>query len=507
MSDLQARLAALPPDKRKLLEQKLLHDGARMNIFPASFAQRRLWFLDQWAPGSAAYHLPAALHLHGALDVAALQQSLDALIARHEALRTTFLLLDGQPAQQIQPPAPLALPIHDAPAAARDAQLAALAARPFDLARGPLLRATLLRHTPAHATLLLVLHHIAVDGWSLGVLVRELARHYQAAHAGQPCDRRPAPIQYADYAHWQRAQLQGAPLARLLAYWRAQLQGLPTLALPTDHARPAVPTFRSAELALALAPELVARLTQLAHAAGATLFMVLLAALDLLLFWYTGQDDLVVGADIANRTQAETEALIGFFVNMLALRCDLSGDPSFATLLARVRTVCLDAYAHQDLPIDLLINELQPTRSLQRAPLFQVVLVLQNTPLPPLVLDGVQAEPQAVDPGIAKFDLVFELREGPAGTTGLITYDTDLFEAATIARMAGQFVALLDSAAQQPGARLSVLTAQLDEAERRAQLSQAQALRTAQQGRLKAARRKALTGPHNERETHDDELR
>jgi hypothetical protein len=469
-------------------------------VFPASFAQRRLWFLAQWFPDSPAYHVPLVMRLRGPLDTAALEQSLTTLVARHEALRTVFGQSNGQPVQQIQPPQPFALPVHDLRGldpAPREHEQAALRAQtivaPFDLARGPLLRASLLRLDEAEHELVLCLHHIIVDGWSLGVLVHELTALYAAARQARAADMPALRVQYADYAAWQRAYIQGAVRASLLDYWRQQLAGLQPLALPADHPRPTPPTFRSAEQPLALTAELSEALVRLSRQAGATLFMTLLAALDALLSWYTRQEDIVVGADIANRTQAETADLIGFFVNLLALRVDLSGDPTFRSLLERVRAVCLQAYAHQELPFDLLVNELQPQRSLDRAPLFQVVLVLQNTPMPPLELDQLTVAPLAVDPGVAKFDLVVELIESSAGLTGVFKYDADLFEPTTIARMIEQYRAVLALAVQQPDAPLHAITDHLDEAQRQQQISQARELRAQQQRKIKDIRRKTLS--------------
>ncbi|HEX6290125.1 MAG TPA: condensation domain-containing protein, partial [Herpetosiphonaceae bacterium] len=477
-----------------------LRPQPRAEALPLSFAQQRLWLLAQLDPGSTAYHVPLSIRLTGALDVAALTASFNTLIARHEALRTSFVLRAGQPVQRVQPPAALPLPCHDLrslPEPQRRAQLAALqrhvTAQPFDLTRAPLLRAALLRLGDTEHLLLLCLHHIVVDGWSLGVLVRELAACYRALRQGQPLDLPDLPIHYADFALWQRTYVQGATLDRLLAYWKAQLANLTPLALPTDRPRPAEPTFRSAEQPLALSAELSDALANMSRQTGMTLFMTLLAALDVLLHWYTRQDDLLVGADIANRTHAETAGLIGFFVNLLALRADLSGNPTFRELLHRVRAVCLAAYAHQDLPFDLLVNELQPQRSLHHAPLFQVVLVLQNTPMPALDLDQVRVEPQPLDTGIAKFDLVVELIEEPTGIAGLFKYDAELFEQTTIARMIEQFIAVLGMAVQQPDAPLHLFVEHLSEAERQHQISQARDLRAAHQRKIKDIRRKMLS--------------
>ncbi|HEY0739193.1 MAG TPA: amino acid adenylation domain-containing protein, partial [Herpetosiphonaceae bacterium] len=427
-------------------------------IFLPSFAQQRLWFLDQLAPGMTAYNLPSAVRLSGCLDLPALEQSLDAIIRRHEAIRTTFATVDGQLVQVVAPepaqPADALLPLVDLrhlPGPERDAEIRRLAMeearRPFDLEHGPLLRAGLLRVDDDEHVLLLTMHHIISDGWSLGVLVRELVALYSSFAAGQASPLAPLPIQYADYAMWQREWLTGEVLEAQLDYWRQQLDpagsGTPTLDLPTDWPRPAVQSFRGARCPFTIDRSLTDALNRLSRHEGATLFMTLLATFNVLLARYTHQSDIVVGSPIANRTQDDLEGLIGFFANTLALRTDLSGQPSFRDLLGRVRETALGAYAHQELPFELLVEELQPQRDLSRNPLFQAMFVLQNAPIAVLEAPDLVLQPLTFERDIALFDISLVMEETPAGLRGVFEYATDLFEATTIERMIGQFQQLL----------------------------------------------------------------
>ena len=431
-----------------------------------SFAQRRLWFLEQLTPGSAAYTIPWPLRIAGPLDPGALASALSGVVARHEALRTTFGEQEGEPCQWIAPPAPWTLPLVDLAALpglfddARESELtrllAAAAAHPFDLAAGPLLRAVLVRLAgeadggPQHV-LLLVLHHIVADGWSMEVLTRELFALY--ARAPLP----PLPIQYADFAWWQRHRLAGEPLAGQLAFWRQRLAGAPAaLALPTDRPRPPVQTTRGASCAIDLPRPLVARLRAACRREGVTLFMLLLAAVDVLLSRVTGDDDIAVGTPIANRNRAEIEGLIGFFVNTLVLRVDLADDPPFRSLLRQVREAALAAYAHQDLPFEMLVEELRPERDLSRSPLFQVMLSLHSRPAEP----PQQALRLAVVPlesATSKFDLSFAFTESEEALAGEVEYNRDLFDRATIERLIRNFLLLLGAALESPSRRLSEL--------------------------------------------------
>ncbi|MGK3959181.1 non-ribosomal peptide synthase/polyketide synthase [Sorangium sp. So ce118] len=439
----------------------------REGALPLSFAQQRLWFLDRLEPDSAFYNVPAVVRLSGRLDVGALARSLQEVVRRHEALRTVFpTTLGGEAHQAIASAFEVSLPIVDVqePEVRRRAEEEAQV--PFDLAKGPLLRTTLLRLGEQEHVLLLTLHHIVSDGWSLGVLVRELGALYEAFSKGLPSPLPALPIQYVDYAVWQRAWLSGEVLEAQLAYWRQQLSGAPpALELPTDRPRPAVHTYRGAILPVALPRELSTALAALSRREGVTLFMTLLAAFQVLLHRYTGQDDIVVGSPIAGRTHAQTEGLIGFFINTLVLRTDLSRQPTVRELLGRVREVTLGAYAHQEVPFEKLVDELSPARDLSRTPLFQVMFVLQNAPMPALVLGDVELAPVEIEQTTAKFELTLALQETEEGLRGMLEYNTDLFDAATIERMAGHYQTLLEGLVAEPGRRVSELPL-LTEAER-----------------------------------------
>jgi amino acid adenylation domain-containing protein len=440
---------------------------------PLSFAQERLWFLHQLAPHGPVYNIPAALRLTGALDVAALERSLAEIVRRHEALRTTFAVADGQPVQVINPARSVPLPVTELchlPEGQRQAEARRRtteeARRAFDLEQGPLLRTTLLRLDDEEHLLLVLLHHIVADGWSLGVLVRELGALYPSCCAGRPSPLPPPPIQYADYAVWQRQWLQGAVLERQLAYWREQLRGLPSLDLPADRPRPAVLSFRGAAQSFDLPSELLAALQALCRRERVTLFMTLLAAFQALLGRYAGQDDVAVGTPVANRNRAELEGLIGFFVNTLVLRADLSGKPTFRALLGRVREAALGAYAHQDLPFERLVAGLRPQRDPGRNPLFQVMFALHNVPLTRLQLPGLTVSRLDTEEATSSFDLSVTLRETGEGLAGWCEYSTDLFDDATIRRLLGHYRRLLEGLVANPDQRLDDLPL-LTEAERR----------------------------------------
>ncbi|HZF08613.1 MAG TPA: amino acid adenylation domain-containing protein [Thermoanaerobaculia bacterium] len=444
---------------------------------PLSFTQQRLWFLDRLEPGSSAYNMPAAVRLTGWLDPLALERACAEIERRHEVLRTVFRddsANPGRPRQVVRPPRAALLPTVDLgalPAAAGDAevarQVAAEVHRPFDLASGPLWRVLLLRLAAdageiAEEHLLVVnLHHIVCDGWSVGVLTRELAALYEAFknHLASPL---PEPqLQFADFAAWQRAYLTGEVLADHLRYWRECLGNLPpVLELPTDRPRPAVQTHRGARRGVRLEPDLVARLRARGREEGATLFMVLVAAFQSLLLRYTGEDDVLVGTPVANRNRAELEGLMGPFVNTLVLRTDLSGDPDFRTLLARMRQVCLGATRHEELPFERLVEELGVERSLGHSPLFSVMLALQNAPPGKLALPDLTLERLEIETGSAKFDLTLDLTERNdrlAGLAGAIEFNLDLFDATTVERLARHFANLLVGVAANPGRRLSDL--------------------------------------------------
>ncbi len=458
---------------------------------PLSFAQQRLWFIDQLDPGNSVYNFPAAVRLKGPLNVVALKQSLNEIVRRHETLRTTFAIVDGRPVQIIAPALTLTLPIVDLrelPETEREAEVQRLATneaqRPFDLAQGPLVRATVLRLGENEHVGLLTMHHIVSDGWSTGILIREMAILYEAFCSGRPTSLPELPIQYADFAHWQRQWLDGGVLETQLTYWKRQLAGAPPfLDLPTDHTRPIVQTFRGAHQSLRLPKNISAGLKALSRQEGVTLFMTLLAAFKILLHCYTSQDDIIIGTPIANRNRLETEGLIGFFVNTLVLRTDLSGDPDFRELLRRVREVCLAAYAHQDLPFERLVEELHLARDLSRNPLFQVMFVLQNARLGTLELPGLTLSPLEVDSGTTHFDLTLHIADTGDELIASLAYNTDLFETGSIARMLRHFQMLLETVCASPGRRLSELSL-LTEAERQQVLVEWNDTRSDQQNEL-----------------------
>ncbi|HZI09664.1 MAG TPA: amino acid adenylation domain-containing protein, partial [Myxococcus sp.] len=429
---------------------------------PLSFAQQRLWFLDQLQPGSATYNIAAALKLEGSLDAEALRQALQALVQRHEALRTSFVVRDGVPTQHIHPEARVELPVVELEPARRDAEAARLAReealRPFDLAQGPLVRTTLLRLAPEQHLLLVTMHHIISDGWSIAVMVRELGAYYRQFLGGEPAGLPPLPVQYADHAVWQREWLRGEVLKRKLEWWKQELTGAPAaLELPTDRPRPAAQTYAGAVLPVRLPRALSEAVKALAQREGATPFMVLLASFQLLLSRYSGQEDVVVGSPIANRNRAETEGLIGFFVNTLALRTRIDARQSFSQLLRQVRQRTLAAYEHQDVPFEKLVEELQPQRDLSRSPLFQVTLTLQNAPTEALRLPGLTLRLLPPDVDTSKFDFSLLLEEGGEGFSGLLNYNTDLFDAGTMERLLRHYAVLLEAAVAAPEQRLGLL--------------------------------------------------
>ncbi|HET7231442.1 MAG TPA: amino acid adenylation domain-containing protein, partial [Longimicrobium sp.] len=430
---------------------------------PLSFAQERLWFIDRLEPESATYTIPAALRLTGALDERALERSLGEIVRRHESLRTTFGEVDGAPVQVIAPFAGFALPIDDLSGLSPEARETEVrrrarddAGRPFNLAEGPLVRAALLRLGDEDHVLLLSMHHIVSDGWSSGILFRELSALYAACREGGDSPLPALPVQYADFAVWQREQLAGDVLDRQLAYWRERLAGAPELLeLPADHPRPAMQSYRGATVPVELSPELLERIQRLGRSEGATLYMVLLGAFQVLLSKYSGSDDIVVGSPIAGRTRHEVEELIGLFVNTLVLRADLSGDPSFREALRRVREATLGAYAHQELPFEKLVAELQPERSLSHSPLFQVLFTLQNAGGGGGAFPGLGVSAAGAELASAKFDLSLTLAATAQGLRGGLNYNTDLFERGTIERMLGHLERVLEQVATDADVRLS----------------------------------------------------
>ncbi|MBV9927464.1 MAG: amino acid adenylation domain-containing protein [Acidobacteria bacterium] len=443
-------------------EEPPIEKVARTGDLPLSFTQQRLWLLDQLKPGSSVYNLLTVLRLRGALDVDALEQSLSEIVRRHEVLRTSFPIRGGQPVQAIAPPQPVRIPVRDLRHLADGTQEAEAQRMtqeegqlPFDLATGPLLRVSLLRLRDDEHLALVTLHHIISDGWSVGRLVDEVATLYDAYRQGHPSPLAELPIQYGDYAVWQRGWLQGEVLGEQLAYWRRQLGGaLPALDLPTDRPRPAVQSFRGANQWLYLSEELTAALKKQCLQEGVTLYMLLLAAFQTLLHRYTGQDDITVGSPIANRRRPEIEPLIGCFINTLVMRTDLSGDPTFRELLGRVRETSLAAYAHQDVPLELLAETLRPEREANYAPFFRVVFALQNAPLRALELPGLTLSALELDGGSTQFDLILSLVESGGQLKGTLTYSTDLFDADTVAEMLRHFRLLLEAVVANPDRRL-----------------------------------------------------
>jgi amino acid adenylation domain-containing protein len=490
MGDSAAVLSGLPKDKRlqllDRLQERLAQAAAGQNIAPRdreagppplSFAQQRLWFLDQYTPGNPVYNVPLIMRLAGPLDVAALEAALGEIVRRHEVLRTTFATADEKPVQVVAPALGLTVAVTDLshlPGAEREAEAQRLATaearRPFDLASGPLVRAGLLRLGAEEHVLLLSMHHIVSDGWSLGVMMRELVTLYEAFRAGQPSRLPELPIQYADFAAWQRQWLRGDVLEEQLGYWKDKLGGdLAVLDLPSDRPRPAAQTFRGATLGWLFPSDLVESLKALSRQEGVTLFMTLVAGFQALLLRYAGQDDVTVGTSIANRNRAEIEPLIGFFVNMLVLRTDLSGDPTFRELLHRVREVTLGAYAHQDLPFEKIVDVLRPERDPSRTPLFQAVLTLLNAPAQEFRVPGLTVSGLDVVTETSRFDLSLTMNDTGRGLSAVAEYSTDLFDEATIARLFRHFQNLLTAAVADPGRRLSGLDV-MEAAEKREML-------------------------------------
>ena len=474
-TDLTARREKLSAAKRALLEKRLTGQDAGLvenktiprrqarSYAPLSFAQQRLWFLHQLEPDSIAYNMPTALRLTGRLNTDALEWGINEIIRRHESLRTTFRLVDNQPVQVIAEQLTLEMPVVDLqtfPAEEREAKVMRLATeeaqRPFDIETGPLVRARLLRLNAEECVLIFTIHHIISDGWSMGVLVNEMATLYKAYIEGQPSPLAELPVQYADFAEWQREWLTKGNLERQLQYWKQQLGGeFPVLELPTDRVRPPRQSFRGAVRRFALSEELSAAIKSLGRQEGATLFMTLLAAFQSLLHRYTNQTDILVGTGIANRNRAEIESLIGFFVNTLVLRTDFGGRPTFRELLRRVRDLTLEAYAHQDLPFERVVEELQPARDLSRNPIFQVSFALQNAPLQELKLPGLALRMQEFETLTTRFDLECHVWDEAGGLQGFLFYSTDLFTEATIERLLAHYRKLLEEVVANPDQRVS----------------------------------------------------
>ncbi|MEH2354893.1 non-ribosomal peptide synthetase [Nostoc sp.] len=438
----------------------------RDSNLPLSFAQQRLWFLNQLEPNNTAYNFPIALRLTGALNVAVLEQIINVIVQRHEALRTTFKSVNGQPIQVINPTLTLKLSVVDLqeyPIEKQEAEVLRLAVEEaqflFNLAQGPLLRTTLLHLSEQEYVLLFTMHHIVSDAWSIGLIIKEVTALYEAFCKGKPSPLAELPIQYADFAVWQRQWLQGEVLQSQISYWRKQLEDAPrVLDLATDHPRTAIRKFRGATYSFELSQQLSVELNTLSQQQKSTLFMTLLAAFQTLLWRYTGSDDIVVGSPIANRNREDIKDLIGFFINTLVLRTNLAGNPTFEELLNRVREMTLGAYAHEDLPFELLVDELQPQRNLSHTPLFQVAFVLQNAPVSAFELPGLTLSSLKVPSINADFDLNLDITETVDKILCNLHYNSNLFEESTIKRMAGHFQTLLQEITANPKLRLSELS-------------------------------------------------
>lgn len=471
MSSLALKVEHLSPEEKRALLAQLLREKADKagDAFPLSYAQERLWFLDQLQPGSPTYNIPLALRYPAPLNVKALRWTFNEIVRRHEILRTTFAIEDGEPVQIVAPQLDLQLPtveLSGRSSTEREAEARLLSLEEarlgFDLGRGPLLRVTLLRLGVQDHVLLITMHHIISDAWSFAILLRELRSLYEAACHGQRSSLPPLTIQYADFAVWQRKWLTRTRLAEEVEHWRKRLAGAPALTLPTDRPRAAGQNHPGMTYPFRCSKEVSDRLAQIGRHEGGTLFMVLLAAFKVLLYRYTGQSDLVLATPIANRNRTEIEGLIGFFVNMLVLRTDLQGSPTFREVLWRVKGVTLDAYNHAEVPFEKLVEEIRPDRSVTGNPIFQVVFSLQNVSmLPDAALPDAQrsAEPNRNDTatlgiGSAKFDLVVALGETPDGLMGAFEYSGDLFDQRTIRSMQEHFNQIMTIVAQDPDVRV-----------------------------------------------------
>jgi len=459
LADLSRRVEA---ELRAGLQIPPIERVSRVGSLPLSFAQQRLWFIDQLEPGGAMYNVPTALRVRGELRRELLEGALGEVVRRHEVLRTRIEVEAGVPVQVIEEWECRGSECIDLTSLAKEEREAEAkriakeeAERGFDLRQGPLLRIKALKLEKDEHVVLFTMHHIISDGWSMGVLVREVCALCEAMSQGKASPLPELEIQYADYAEWQWEYLKGEILEQQLRYWKQQLQGAPAvLELPTDRSRPPVQSYRGDRQSLALSAELSAKLKDFSRHQDVTLFMTLLAAFQALLYRYSWQEDILVGTGIASRNRKETEHLIGFFVNMLVLRTNLSGDPTFSELLARVREVTLGAFTHQDVPFELLVEKLQPERDLRRTPLFQVVFVLQNVSAPTLELPGLSLSPMKINSEMTHFDLTMSMGESPEGLIGVLEYNTDLFESATIIRMLKNYAALLEAVVAHPEQRV-----------------------------------------------------
>ncbi|MER7351377.1 condensation domain-containing protein, partial [Streptomyces aurantiacus] len=486
--DLIRKIKSLPANKQRALIAMLKKQGVDLSVLEAigprprsgsgpdrlSYAQQRLWFLAQLDGTSAYYNIPMAMRLRGPLDRPALLRALDEIVQRHEALRTRFVERDGVPYQEIGDGRDFTVSEEElTEPAALESICEREAVAPFDLAHDSLIRVRLLRQSEQEHVLLVTMHHSVSDGWSLGVFFREMVTLYEAFHAGEPSPLAPLPIQYADYAHWQRQWLVDEVQDRQLDYWTQRLDGVDArLSLPADRPRPAIKTYQGAHERFQLPEELLRKLKALADEHDVTLYMTLLSVYALLLHRYSDQTDIAVGTPVANRQRIESEGLIGFFANTLVMRADLSGDPAFTDLLGRVKDVALQAFSHQDVPFEAVVDALQLERSLSRSPLFQVAFVLQEAHTEREVrLGDLDVSLVEFDFDITKFDATLDLRETPDGLIGAFEYNTSLFDRATVQRFIRHYTALLHAVVAAPDERISRLST-LDSAERRQVLTE-----------------------------------
>ncbi|MEB3150561.1 MAG: condensation domain-containing protein [Sphaerospermopsis sp.] len=470
MNKIFEEISQLPSaQKREILAQILEKQAIKLPYFPLSFAQQRLWFVEQIQPGNSSYNILLAIRLTGELNLTYLEKSFQEIITRHEILRTSFIAVKGEPQQVIYPHLPLKLAIshiQKLPAAAQEQEITNLvfqeAKQPFDLTQIPLFRVKILQLNSQEFVLVLTMHHIITDAWSIEILVAELITIYQGYFHQRPVNLPELPIQYADFAVWQRKYLTGKVLEKHLNYWQEKLgNNLPELKLPTDYPRPKIPTHQGAKKTLLISQDFSEKIKSISLHFGSTLFMTLLAAFEILLHYYSEQEDIVIGIDVANRNRAETERLIGFFVNQLVLRISIDKNLTFQELLQQVKSVTLDAYSHQDLPFDLLVNTLNPKRSLNISPFFQVKIVLESIhstsfDFPELIINPLPK------PSIqTQLDLILRIKETAQELTINFEYSTDLFNESTITGMMNNWRKVLHQVVAKPDMKLTALLEQL----------------------------------------------
>jgi non-ribosomal peptide synthetase component F len=473
-ADLALRKANLAEEKKALLEKRLrgkLGTGAETQAIarrhrdgpvPLSLSQERLWFSDRIEPGSALHNAPSAIRLEGSINVAALQKALSEIVRRHEALRTTFDIIDGQPAQVIAPPLPVDLPVvymeeHATPLDRVTQITSAEARRPIDISKSPCLRAQMFRLKQDDHVLFFITHHLVFDGWSKGVLIREMIALYEYFSAGRAYPLPDLPIQYADFAIWQRERLRGHFLHKHIDYWRKRLDGAPSFELPTDKPRPGAQTFNGMRHWVSLPPHLSQQILSLSKTEGATPFIVLLAGFKILLNRYTGCQDIVIGTHVAGRNQAETEGLIGFFVNQLPLRTAVSESSTCRELIGRVRETALEGYQYQEVPFEKVVQALGVRPNIGRRPFFQILFSFHNAPRPPLYVAGLKQTLMKLDDSLVRFDLEFDLWWGGSAIEGFLVQNTDLYARATIEGLIGDYEEVLKRMVTDPEQRISEL--------------------------------------------------